>query len=171
MCEVEVLRIGHRPKRDERLTTHVCLTARALGADKINIATSDKKPVKTVESVNRQFGGDFEAILTDSPKKLLDRWEGKTVNLTMYGGNIQDSIDEIRKDNVLVIVGSQKVPRWVYDKVNFNISVTNQPHSEVAALAVFLHEFHKGKELEKKFEGGNMDIIPSRTGEKKVKEK
>jgi tRNA (cytidine56-2'-O)-methyltransferase len=30
---VKVLRLGHRKKRDVRLTTHICLAARALGAD------------------------------------------------------------------------------------------------------------------------------------------
>ena len=30
--EVAILRIGHRPERDQRVTTHVALTGRALGA-------------------------------------------------------------------------------------------------------------------------------------------
>ncbi|MCG7848715.1 MAG: tRNA (cytidine(56)-2'-O)-methyltransferase, partial [ANME-2 cluster archaeon] len=29
---IVVLRLGHRPERDQRVTTHVGLTARALGA-------------------------------------------------------------------------------------------------------------------------------------------
>ncbi|TFG70124.1 MAG: tRNA (cytidine(56)-2'-O)-methyltransferase, partial [Methanomassiliicoccus sp.] len=29
---IVVLRLGHRPERDQRVTTHVALTARALGA-------------------------------------------------------------------------------------------------------------------------------------------
>ena len=33
--EVVVLRYGHRPGRDDRMTTHVGLTARALGADRV----------------------------------------------------------------------------------------------------------------------------------------
>ena len=35
--EVAVLRLGHRPGRDNRMTTHVGLTARALGADRVII--------------------------------------------------------------------------------------------------------------------------------------
>lgn len=171
MAQIEVLRMGHRPKRDERLTTHVCLTSRALGANKVYINTSDKKPLETVESVNERFGGDFTVQLIDSPKKILNRWDGKIINLTMYGGQVQNFIGEIRENNILVVVGSQKVPRWVYDSVDYNIAVTNQPHSEVGALAVFLHEFFQGKQLEKDFQGGKMDIIPSKKGEKKVKEK
>ena len=32
MGDIVVLRLGHRPERDARVTTHVGLTARALGA-------------------------------------------------------------------------------------------------------------------------------------------
>ena len=35
---VNVLRLDHRLKRDTRITTHVCLTARAFGASKIFLA-------------------------------------------------------------------------------------------------------------------------------------
>jgi len=38
---LEVLRLGHRPARDKRITTHVCLTARALGATRVRIAEKD----------------------------------------------------------------------------------------------------------------------------------
>ncbi len=31
--KINVLRLDHRQKRDARITTHVCLTARAFGAD------------------------------------------------------------------------------------------------------------------------------------------
>ena len=30
---VIILRLGHRPERDKRITTHVALTARAFGAE------------------------------------------------------------------------------------------------------------------------------------------
>ena len=35
---VWVLRLGHRPFRDQRLTTHVALTARAFGAEGMILA-------------------------------------------------------------------------------------------------------------------------------------
>ena len=74
-------------------------------------------------------------------------WKNKggiVVHLTAYGENIQTSnvLERIRniKKDVLVIVGSQKVPREFYsDEVSdFNVAVGNQPHSECAALAIFL---------------------------------
>ncbi|MDY6779268.1 MAG: tRNA (cytidine(56)-2'-O)-methyltransferase, partial [Halobacteria archaeon] len=70
----EVLRLGHRPQRDQRLTSHVGLTARAFGADRIHIEGGDEKPKSTVEEVTRRFGGDFEVSLVDSPKRLIKDW-------------------------------------------------------------------------------------------------
>ncbi|NIS35916.1 MAG: tRNA (cytidine(56)-2'-O)-methyltransferase, partial [Actinobacteria bacterium] len=39
---------------------------------------------------------------------------------------------------LLVVVGAAKVSFDVYEAADWNVAVTNQPHSEVAALAVFL---------------------------------
>ena len=36
--QIVVLRLGHRIPRDLRVTTHVCLTARAFGADGLILA-------------------------------------------------------------------------------------------------------------------------------------
>ncbi len=56
---LEVLRLGHRPQRDKRITTHVCLTARALGARRVRIAEADDSIARTVTGVASRFGGDF----------------------------------------------------------------------------------------------------------------
>jgi tRNA (cytidine56-2'-O)-methyltransferase len=49
-----------------------------------------------------------------------------------------------------------------------NIAVGNQPHSEIAALAIFLDRYFQGKELVNTFENAKMRIIPSSRG-KRVK--
>lgn len=36
--EIYILRLGHRPKRDRRVTTHVILVARAFGAKGVYIS-------------------------------------------------------------------------------------------------------------------------------------
>src|SRR5437660_3962212 len=60
MPKVVILRMGHRVFRDSRVTTHVCLTARALGADGVIIADQEDKVVEsTIREVARRFGGDF----------------------------------------------------------------------------------------------------------------
>ena len=35
------MRIGHRPERDKRITTHVALTSRAFGASRIYVSKPD----------------------------------------------------------------------------------------------------------------------------------
>lgn len=168
---VEVLRLGHRPGRDERLTSHVGLTARAFGADLVHVAGGeDSGPVETVEKVVERFGGEFEARRERSPKALVRDWSGVVVHLTMYGLPLQDVVDDVRTESedlegdaggVLVAVGSRKVHGWIYDEADYNVGVTNQPHSEVAALAVFLHELFEGRELEQEFAGGEIEVLPS----------
>jgi tRNA (cytidine56-2'-O)-methyltransferase len=44
--------------------------------------------------------------------------------------------------------------------------VGNQPHSECAALAIFLDRFFEGKPLANPFENAKMTIIPQKRGKK-----
>ena len=162
----EVLRLGHRPERDERLTTHICLTARAFGADAVHVDGKDARPVETAEEITRRFGGGFEASTVESPRSVVKEFEGNVVHLTMYGEPLQDVIDEVRETDepVLAVVGAGKVDGWVYGESDYNVGVTNQPHSEVAALAVFLHEYFDGDELDADFDGGEIEVVPSESG-------
>jgi len=142
-----ILRLGHRRGRDPRLTTHVALTARALGCEGIILSgEKDESVIQSVEKIVEKWGGPFEVKYERDWRRVIKNWNGKTVHLTMYGLPIQDKIDEIKKTkNILVIVGSEKVPGDVYQLVDFNIAVTNQPHSEVGSLAIFLEKLFKGK--------------------------
>jgi tRNA (cytidine56-2'-O)-methyltransferase len=98
---------------------------------------------------------------------------GLIVHLTAYGENVQtsDVLQRIRdsKKDLLVIVGSQKVPKEFFSErvSDFNVAVGNQPHSECAALAIFLDRFFEGKELTKKFRGAKIRIIPQKRGKKR----
>jgi tRNA (cytidine56-2'-O)-methyltransferase len=58
--EVAVLRYGHRPGRDDRMTTHVGLTARALGADRVIFPDNAGQARETVADITGRFGGPFE---------------------------------------------------------------------------------------------------------------
>ena len=90
------------------------------------------------------------------------------------GERVQDVEGEIRTavvadgEPLLVVVGSQKVPFEVYDVADWNVGVTNQPHSEVAGLAVFLDRLFEGRELEREWEGAEKQVIPMETGKKVV---
>ncbi|WP_158056680.1 tRNA (cytidine(56)-2'-O)-methyltransferase [Halorussus halophilus] len=167
--EVAVLRLGHRPGRDERMTTHVGLTARALGADRAILAGDASKSLGTVEDITDRFGGPFEVELTDSPKAVIRDWPGLVVHLTMYGERVQDVEDEIRDahgggDPILAVVGSQKVSFDVYEAADMNVGVTNQPHSEVAGLAVFLDHLFESRELEREWQDADRRVVPEATG-------
>jgi len=165
---ITVLRIGHRISRDKRITTHVALVARAFGADKIIIGTKDNKIEDNVRSICARFGGDFEIESGVDKKKIIKEWSGVIVHLTMYGEKLNKSIDEIDKNkDLLIIVGAEKVPPQIYEMADFNVSVGNQPHSEVAALAVFLDRYNMGSWNEKQF-NGKIEILPSNKGKKVV---
>lgn len=170
---VYVLRLGHRTERDKRITTHVGLVGRAFGADGIFIAGErDENVKKSLEKVVIAWGGPFRVEIGVSAKKLIREWKlrgGEIIHLTMYGIPLPDVIEEIRKSkkDKLVVVGAEKVPSWIFDTADWNVSITNQPHSEVAALAIFLHELFEGREFE--FEDAKIKVIPSIRGKKIVK--
>jgi tRNA (cytidine56-2'-O)-methyltransferase len=178
MQKIVVLRWGHRLQRDARLTTHVALTARALGASGFLLSdTTDEKIKETVEKVTRSWGGKFFFEMGTSWKRAVRDWKAKdgiVVHLTAYGENIQTSnvLDRIKnlRNDVLLVVGSQKVPKEFFSKdvSDFNVSIGNQPHSECAALAVFLDRFFEGKELVKGFGNAKIRIIPQERGKKTI---
>ncbi len=171
MKHIFVLRVGHRKRRDPRVSTHVALAARAFGAEEM-FFSGDKDPelVEKISKAVTNWGGEFKVQYVRSWKAFLNTWKsrGKSVHLTMYGVSACDTIEEIRliDRDLLIIVGGQKVPRELYDLADWNVSVTNQPHSEVSALAVFLHMLNEGKEFEYKFKGAKIIVLPSARGKK-----
>jgi tRNA (cytidine56-2'-O)-methyltransferase len=67
---------------------------------------------------------------------------------------------------VLLLIGSQKVPPEFYsaEVSDFNVAVGNQPHSECAAVAVFLDRFFQGRELSKGFDNARIRVVPQERG-------
>jgi len=174
---VVVLRWGHR-YRDKRLTTHVALTARALGASGVILSDiRDEEIEAKVKEITENWGGPFEFKMGVPWRRVVEEWRrkgGVVVHLTMYGENIQNSdvlnrIKETGRD-VLVLVGSRKVPSEFFsDKVSdFNVAIGNQPHSECSSLAVFLDRLLEGEGLTREFKGAKLKITPQRRGKKVV---
>jgi len=165
MPKVVVLRLGHRPQHDRRLSTHVGLTARALGADGLILAdVGDKRVEETLHKVVRNWGGDFFVHTRVPWRRAVKEWRsngGIVVHLTMHGDPVDGIVPKIRGKDVLVVVGAEKVPREIYGLADFNVAIGNQPHSEVSALAIFLDRFFGGSELKKKFPGAKL-AIPQR---------
>ena len=169
---IEVLRLGHRPERDNRMTTHVCLTARAQGAGVVHVDAPDAELEGRIARVVEQFGGDFSVKTGVDWRGLLRSTDLTVAHLTMYGQNLQEWSErdwqELRgTGGILIVVGATKVPRELYDMADLNVAVGNQPHSEVAALAVFLDRLTGGEALGRDL-GGRVRIVPHERG-KEVK--
>jgi tRNA (cytidine56-2'-O)-methyltransferase len=167
--DVCVLRLGHRPGRDERMTTHVGLTARALGADRVVLANEGASRQDTIEDITDRFGGPFAVDTTDTLTAFLEGWDGNIAHLTMYGLPVQDVEGEIRESHesgaaLLIVVGAEKVPFDVYEAADWNVAVTNQPHSEVASLAVFLDRLFEGRELDREWTDADRTVVPRAEG-------
>jgi tRNA (cytidine56-2'-O)-methyltransferase len=161
---ITVLRLGHRPERDKRITTHVCLTARALGCERVVVTERDDRVVEGVNDVVKRFGGPFTIESGVPYRPLLKNFQGTKVHLTMYGLPMQEVVPQVPKDkDLLVVVGAEKVPRDVYELVDFNVAVGNQPHSEVAALALFLYSLQGDAAFSKQFVG-EIEVEPSARG-------
>ena len=169
---VVVCRLGHRPGRDDRMTTHVGLTARALGADRVVLPTDASGCADTVRDITDRFGGPFE-VEVGSPISVVRDWEGPVAHLTMYGEPVQEVVGDVQESRetepLLVVVGAEKVPFEVYDSADWNVGVTNQPHSEVAGLAVFLDRLFEGRELDREWADADRVVVPQETG-KRVEE-
>jgi tRNA (cytidine56-2'-O)-methyltransferase len=163
---IKVLRLGHRAGRDDRISTHVGLTARQWGASEIVYSGQhDQNMMDSLNDIIERWGGDFEVKYTEEWKKEIKDFEGLIVHLTMYGEKVDDKIEKLKENfesrNLLVIVGAEKVPRWVYTHVDYNISVGNQPHSEIAALAVFLDRIQDSG-IKDNFKNSDIKVVPSK---------
>jgi tRNA (cytidine56-2'-O)-methyltransferase len=150
------------------MTTHVCLTARAFGACRIHVDAPDKELEERVHQVSEQFGGEIEVRTGVSPRGLIKSSRLIVVHLTMYGENIttwdEEQWKELRSGpGVLVVVGATKVPKEYYELAHINAAVGNQPHSEVAALAVFLDRLTEGEPMRRN-EGGRVKVVPQERG-------
>ena len=166
--EIEVLRIGQRVVRDDRVTTHVALVARSFGAKKIMMNEVNPEIKETIQKINDIWGGKFSIEFIDSWKPVIKEKKiagYKIVHLTMYGENINQIQSKIKEEKKLVIVvGAEKVPREIYELADYNVAIGNQPHSEISGLAVLLDRIQEGLQFNKVFSGGKRTIIPSKNG-------
>jgi tRNA (cytidine56-2'-O)-methyltransferase len=177
-----VLRVGHRIFRDDRITTHCGLVARAFGADKIVICgDEDLKCVDSINKVSAQWGGEFSAEYVKKWEKMLRSAKENgdlIVHLTMYGITVNSIKKEIKDNikkgggkgsrNLWIIIGSQKVPKEAYELADYNVAVGNTPHSEISALAIFMYEVLGKKMVDREFKG-KVHVEGSVDGKKIIK--
>ncbi len=165
---IEILRIGQRLVRDDRVTTHVALVARAFGASKIYMNEVNPEIKDTLDKVNKTWGGNFEISFIDDWKKLVKERKNdsvRIVHLTMYGEDINDMESKLQEEkDLLIVIGAEKVPRGIYDLADFNIAIGSQPHSEISALAIILDRISKGRKFSASFDNAQRKIIPTKQG-------
>jgi len=140
---IEIVRIGQRLVRDDRVTTHVALVSRAFGAERIFMTEVNPEIKGTLEKINKTWGGNFVV-------EFIDKW--KTI------------VKKKKEENLLVVVGAEKVPREIYELADYNVGVGSQPHSEISALAILLDRIQKGVQFEKEFPNAKRKIIPTKNG-------
>ncbi|RLI35430.1 tRNA (cytidine(56)-2'-O)-methyltransferase [Candidatus Bathyarchaeota archaeon] len=177
---VVVLRWGHRIPRDRRVTTHVALTARAFGAEGMILADVEDEAVeRSIRQVTRLWGGSFWVKSGIPWREAVREWRsmgGLTVHLTVYGLPLtRELAEKIKRENrpVMVMVGSQKVPREFFSpKVSdYNVAVGGQPHSEVSSLAIFLDRILDEAWLTLKFDDAKLRVVPQERGKKVLRVK
>tara|TARA_B100001245_G_scaffold153698_1_gene115170 strand:- start:4826 stop:5404 length:579 start_codon:yes stop_codon:yes gene_type:complete len=163
--KLSVLRLGHRRERDKRITSHLGLTARAFGADEVILSgEEDPSALETWNSVTERFGGNFECRYEAKPMGWLRHFSksGTVIHLTMYGEPWRETVETISRDApIVVVVGGTKVPGELFRIADHNVSIGNQPHSEVAALAIFLESWVGTLDESTRFTGGEIEVVPS----------
>lgn len=167
---IRVLRLGHRVFRDQRISTHCALVARALGAGGFAYSGQEDSGLEdSIKSVAENWGGPFSVQYVNDWKREIRGFKGLKLHLTVYGISFRKKMKEIKKSgNLLVIVGGEKVPSDVYKLSDYNLSVGPQPHSEVGALAIFLYEL-SGRKFREKFRKAKLRVVPQERGKKTIR--
>jgi tRNA (cytidine56-2'-O)-methyltransferase len=124
----------------------------------------DPAIAERLAAVARRWGGAFEVVGVDDWRRTVREFDGLVVHLTMYGLPIEKVAARLaRRARLLVVVGGAKVPPALYQLAGANVSVGNQPHSEVGATAVFLDRVRGGVRAED-FGGAERTIVPRAHG-------
>lgn len=168
--EIEVLRIGQRLVRDDRVTTHVALVSRAFGASKILMYDANPEIKETISKVNKIWGSEFKVDIIENWRTAIKAKKAdgyRIIHLTMYGENINTVQTDLRKEEkILIVVGAEKVPKEIYDIADYNVAIGNQPHSEIGALAILLDRMLQGKQFQEKHGNAQQEIIPTKKGKR-----
>ena len=86
---IEILRLNHRIARDKRITTHVGLTSRSLGASAMYYSgDKDSEMENSINKITEKFGGPFiiEHVKNEISLIKEKKKQGYIIShLTMYG--------------------------------------------------------------------------------------
>jgi tRNA (cytidine56-2'-O)-methyltransferase len=161
---ISVLVIGGN---DYASNLDLCLTARALGASEMIFTTKrDARLVRYISALERKWGGKFRVdFVKDYRTALKNSMNYKKVYLTRYGVPLHKLTYMLNTyKNIMLIVSPISTSPKLHNLADFNVSVTDQPHCSSAAIAVFLHEFYRGRELAVHFENAKYKVLPKEHG-------
>jgi tRNA (cytidine56-2'-O)-methyltransferase len=170
--KVYVLRLGHRPARDKRVTTHAALVARAFGANGFVLeGVCDEAVRKSLAKASDLWGGRMNFECGVNGHDYVKAWKssgGEVIHLTMYGLAVDEVIGEIASSPSpkLIVIGAEKVEPFYYKAADYNVAIGWQPHSEIAALAIFLDRLFKGRETLLTYTDAKAVIVPSERGKR-----
>lgn len=161
---IRILAIG---KASFESNAELCLTARAFGASGVTFSCEkDPKLIRRINLVSGRWGGEFTVDFQSDYRKALESFSNyKKVYLTRYGTPLQDILPVMKTyRNLLLIITEKEASKTAFSHADFSISITDQPHSGSAAVAIFLHEFYSGRELAVHFENARYKIVPADRG-------
>lgn len=162
--KIGILRLSHRHFRDQRMTTHVALSSRAFGCTSFAYTgEKDENLEKSLRDIADRWGGEFKVEYVEGYRGYINSWIGKVVHLSMFGEDHRKTLHDLEKfkdEDLLIIVGGPKVPPPVYELSDFNTAIGHQPHSEIAAISVFLTDLLGSEVLYREFPGAKVDIPP-----------
>jgi len=81
---IEVVRIGQRVVRDDRVTTHVALVSRAFGAEKIFMTEVNPEIKDTLEKINKTWGGNFVVEFVDKWKPIIKKKKEENFKIVIF---------------------------------------------------------------------------------------
>ncbi|MGC8478429.1 MAG: hypothetical protein ACP5NE_00670 [Candidatus Micrarchaeia archaeon] len=139
----------------------LALTARAFGAQSVTFTMrANRKLANYIKRTNSRWGGKFDVYFEKNWNEVIERSKNyEKVYLTLGGVPINKMIYRIRTyKNIMLIVTLQGRERDFGQFADFNVSITNQPHSTISSVAVFLHMFYSGRELAIRFNNAKYKI-------------
>ena len=142
------------------------LAARAFGASSIIFTTpKNSRVVRYFKGLSARWGGNFNVEFTNDWRKELDvKKNYKVVYLTRFGVPIRSVESILRTYKNLVVVVSTTDNKSAIRRADFNVSISTQPHTNISAISVFLHEFYSGRELALHFENARYKVVPAARG-------
>ncbi len=156
-----VLAVGNNAYESNK---DLCMAARAFGASSVTIAgRRNSRLIRECKAISSKWGGNFEVDFTKDWKRFVAKKKTyKVVYLTRFGVPINREIHNLKTyKNILLIVTLSESIKDVLKISDFNVSITAQPHSSSAAVAIFLHSFYEGRELAMHFENAKYRVVPS----------